>query len=117
MSTRRPHAMLGLARIEAALLVRNALIGAGVVLGGIVVWLFVHGSQPVWWSTDWQIGYGQVVLSLTALVVAHLATSRARRDDMDELYSSLPAGARTRICGHLLGQFGVVVPCAVLIAA
>jgi hypothetical protein len=115
MNARR--AMVGAARIEAGLMMRNVLILSGLLAGGLAVWeiAVVHHSQLLWWNSAWEIGYGQMVLSVTAIVAAHLATTRAGRDGLADLYASFPTTERTRTLGHLLGLLGVIVPSLVLI--
>ena len=117
MSTIRTRAVLGLARIEAIQLLRSVLVLVGLVAGGLVVWAFVHGRQPVWWNGGWAIGYGQTVLSVTVLIAAQLATARARRDGMDELYDSFPSSAARRTLARLVGLVGAVPAGLVLIGA
>jgi hypothetical protein len=117
MNARQSHAVMGVARIEAGLLMRNVLLLAGLLAGGLAVWelAVVHHSQLMWWNSGWEIGYGQMVLSVTAVIAAHLATSRARRDGLAELYASFPTSERTRTVGHLIGLLGVIVPSLALI--
>jgi hypothetical protein len=118
MNTRQSRALVGAARIEAGLLARNVLVLAGLLAGGLAVWelAIVHHSQLLWWSSGWEIGsYGQVVLSVTAVVAAHLATTRARRDGLAQLYASFPTSEPTRTLGHLLALLGVIVPSLALL--
>ncbi len=103
MSPVRGRAALGLARIEAVLLARSVLVLAGLLVGGIAVWVFSHRDQPVWWNDGWEIGYGQVIISLTVLIAAQLATARVRRDGLEDLYESFPTNAGRRTVAHLLG--------------
>ena len=119
MIARQSRALVGAARIEAGRLIRNVLILSGLLAGGLAVWelAVVHHSQLLWWNSGWEIGYGQQVLSVTALVAAHLATTRARRDGLAELYESFPTSERTRTLGHLLGLLAVIVPSLALIGA
>ena len=116
MSRREARVVIGMARIEAVLLARNVLVLAGLVAAGLTVWQLtvVNHAQLVWWNSGWQIGFGQLVLSVLALVAAQLATTRARRDGLAELYASFPTAERTRAVGHLVGVLGVVVPSAAL---
>jgi hypothetical protein len=113
----RVRTLMSLARIEAAQLVRSVVVLSGLVAGGAVVWVFVHHIQPPWWNGDWEIGYGQVVLSLMVLIAAQLATARAQRDGMTELYESFPSSAGRRTFAHLLGVLGAVPASLVLIGA
>ncbi|HEY3869646.1 MAG TPA: hypothetical protein VGM10_14890 [Actinocrinis sp.] len=109
------RAVAGLARVEAWRMARSILVLAGFAAGGLLVWVFTHGTQPVWWNGAWAIGYGQTALSVAVLIAAQLATGRARRDGMSQLYDSLPAGAGRRTLAHLLGLLGSV-PAAVVLA-
>jgi hypothetical protein len=109
--------VLSLARVEAGRLARSILVLGGLLAGGVVVWIAFHRALPVWWNSDWQIGYGQVVLSLTVLMTAHLATGRAGRDGLAELYASFPSSAGRRTLAHLIGVLGAVPACLVLVGA
>jgi hypothetical protein len=97
------QATLALAWIEASLLVRSLLVLVGLLVGAAVVWEVTYSVQPLWWNADWQVGYGQMVLSVTVLVAAQLATGRARRDDLHDLYESFPTptgAAPARTCSR-----------------
>ena len=117
MTADRSRATLRLARIEAALLARSILVLAGLLVSGIVVWMVTYSGRPLWWNAGWAIGYGQTVISLTVLIAAQLATTRARRDGLAELYDSFPSSAARRTLAHLIALLGVVPACLVLIAA
>ena len=114
---RRLRTVLSLARVEASALVRSPLVLAGLCGGGVVVWVRFGQAEPVWWNAAWQIGEGQLVLAVAVLVAAHLAAGRARRDAMNDLYSSFPATAGTRTFAHLAGLAGAVPASLLLIAA
>jgi hypothetical protein len=117
MSSVRERVVVSLARVEAARLARSPLVLAGLILGGIALWVFIRLGQPMWWNSGWQIGYGQVIISLTVLIAAQLATARARRDGLQELYLSFPSSAGRRTLAHLIGLLGAVPACLLLIAA
>jgi hypothetical protein len=106
---------LSLARTEASLLLRSVLVLAGLLAGAAIIWRSVWSPEPLWWNTAWQIGYGQAGLALVVLAAAQLATGRARRDGMQDLYDSLPVSAGTRTLGHLAGLAGVL-PASVVLA-
>ena len=108
---------LGLARAEASLLARSLLVLAGLIAGGAVVWVLIQTMQPLWWSADWRIGAGQLILGMTVLAAAQLAAGRARRDSMTDLYASFPATAGTRTLGYLIGLAGAVPASLVLLGA
>jgi len=71
----------------------------------------------VWWNGGWVIGYGQVIVSVTVLIAAQLATGRAQRDGLAELYDSFPSSVGRRTVAHLIGLVGAVLACLVLIGA
>jgi hypothetical protein len=102
----RLRTVLGLAKIEAWLLLRSIFGLAGLLAGGLLSWIFIHSAQPLWWNAAWQIGAGQVVLAMAVLIAAQLAAGRARRDAMADLYASFPATAGTRTLAHLIGLVG-----------
>jgi hypothetical protein len=114
MTNRRARSVVSLARIEAIQLGRSVLVLSGLVLGGIAMWVITYRSQPLWWSNDWRIGYGQTVISLTVLIAAQLATARSRRDGLQELYESFPTSTGQRTLAHLFGVLGAA-PAAVLL--
>jgi hypothetical protein len=114
---RRLRTVLGLARVEASLLVRSLLVLAGLLAGGAVVWVLFGSAEPLWWNTAWRIGVGQLVLGMAVLVAAQLAAGRARRDGMADLYDSFPATAGTRAVAQLAGLAGAAPASLLLIAA
>jgi len=113
----RPRTALGLAKVEAFLLARSVLVLAGLLAGGFTIWFFIHWAEPLWWDAAWEIGYGQLVLGLAVLVAAQLATGRARRHAMTDLYASFPATAGTRTLAHLAGLVGAAPASLLLIGA
>jgi hypothetical protein len=100
--------VLGLAKLEAWLLVRSLLVLAGLLAAGAVLWVLIWPTEPLWWSAAWEIGVGQLVLGLVVLVAAQLAAGRVRRDGLADLYASFPATAGTRTAAQLAGLAGVV---------
>jgi hypothetical protein len=117
LSPSRARATLRLARTEAALLARSILVLAGLLVSGILVWMVTYRGRPLWWNAGWVIGYGQTVISLTVLIAAQLATTRARRDGLAELYDSFPSTTARRTVAHLIGLLGAAPACLVLIGA
>jgi hypothetical protein len=115
--TVRPGTVLGLAKAEAAMLVRSALVLVGLLASGVVTWFFISPLEPVWWNTAWQIGSGQLILGAAVLMAAQLAAGRARRDGMTGLYASFPATAGIRTGGQLAGLAGAVPASLLLIGA
>ena len=113
----RLRIVLGLARIEALLMVRSMLVLAGLLAGVLAVWgwFWLNPVQPLWWWADWRIGAAQLILAMTVLVAAQLAAGRPRRDAMADLYASFPATAATRTLACLAGLAGAV-PVSVLLA-
>jgi hypothetical protein len=117
MRARQLRATLALARIEASLLMRSLLVLGGLLAGAGVVWAVTQHVRPVWWNASWRLGYGQMVLSVTVLVAAHLAAGRAWRDDLHDLYASFPSPAGTRTRAQLLAALGGLPASLLLIAA
>jgi hypothetical protein len=111
----RARTVLALARAEAAMLARSPLVLAGLLAGGVLIWILIRPVQPLWWKADWQIGGGQLALGMTVLVAAQLVAGRARRDAMTDLYASLPAAAGSHTVAHLIGLAGAA-PASVLLA-
>jgi hypothetical protein len=109
--------VLGLARVEASMLVRNVLVLAGLLTGGFFIWFIIHLAKPLWWNAAWQIGYGQLILAIAVLVAAQLAAGRARRNGMTDLYASFPVTAARRGLGFLIGLAGVLPASVLLIGA
>jgi hypothetical protein len=105
----------GLARVEASLLVRSPLLLAGLLAAGAVVWVLFGSAEPLWWNAAWRIGFGQLVLGMAILVAAQLATGRARRDGMADLYGSFPVTPGTRTVAHLAGLAGAAPASLLLI--
>ena len=114
MTNVRARSVVSLARIEAVHLSRSVPVLSGLMVSGVAMWLITYRSQPLWWSNDWRIGYGQTVISLTVLVGAQLATARSRRDGLQELYESFPTSTGQRTLAHLIGVLGAA-PAAVLL--
>jgi hypothetical protein len=113
----RLRTVLGLSAVEARLLARSPLVLAGLLAGLIVTWLFIHQLEPLWWDVSWRIGGGQLVLGMAVLIAAQLATGRARRDGLADLYASFPATAATRTLAHLVSLAGAVPAGLLLIGA
>ncbi len=114
---RRLRTVLGLARVEASLLVRSVLVLSGLLAGGLLIWRFIQPVQPLWWDAAWEIGEGQLVLAMTVLVAAQLAAGRARRDVMADVYASFPVSASTRTLAQLAGLAGAAPASLLLIGA
>src|SRR6266571_7030 len=114
---RRLRTVLGLARVEASLLVRSVLVLSGLLAGGLLIWRFIQPVQPLWWDAAWEIGEGQLVLAMTVLVAAQLAAGRARRDVMADVYASFPVSASTRTLAQLAGLAGAAPASLLVIAA
>jgi hypothetical protein len=112
-----PATLLGLARVEASLLARSALVLAGLPAGALVIWFFNRSGTPLWWEASWLVGGGQLILGMTVLAAAQLAAGRARRNAMADLYASFPATAATRTVAHLAGLLGAVPASLVLAGA
>jgi hypothetical protein len=115
MTATEARTVRSLVRVEASLLLRNVLVLAGLVAGGVVIWILIRPLQPLWWKADWDIGGGQLALGMAVLVAAQLAAGRARRESMADLYASFPASAGTRTVAHLVGLVGAVPASLLLI--
>jgi hypothetical protein len=100
--------VLSLARAEAWLLSRSALVLAGLLAGGVVAWHSLSGATPLWWNAAWQIGYSQVVLAMTVFAATQLATGRPRRDGMQALYDSYPVSVTARTSAQLAALAGTL---------
>jgi hypothetical protein len=72
----------------------------GVECGRVVVRHFSWPAEPLW-GTALADGCGARPAAATVLIGAQLATGRARRDDMQELFDSFPVSAATRTPAHL----------------
>jgi hypothetical protein len=115
----RLRLVLGLARIEALLMVRGMLGLAGLLAGVLAVWgwFWLNPVQPLWWWADWRIGVAELILAMTVLVAAQLAAGRPRRDAMADLYASFPAAAGTRTLACLAGLAGALPASVLLLGA
>jgi hypothetical protein len=87
----------------------------GLLAGGATTWILIGPAEPLWWNVAWKLGFGQLVLGAAVLVAAHLATGRARRNGMMDLYASFPATTGTRTLGQLAGLVGAVPASLLLI--
>jgi len=113
----RLRTVLSLGRVEASRLARSPLVLAGLLAGGVMVWLTIRSPEPLWWNDGWRIGFGQLVLGMAVLAAAQLAAGRARRNAMADLYASFPATAGTRTLAHMAGLAGVVPASLLLMGA
>ena len=113
----RLRTVLSLGRVEASRLARSPLVLAGLLAGGVMVWLTIRSPEPLWWNDGWRIGFGQLVLGMAVLAAAQLAAGRARRNAMADLYASFPATAGTRTLAHLAGLAGGVPASLLLMGA
>jgi hypothetical protein len=107
--------VLSLAKVEAWLLIRSMVVLAGLLVGGLVIWIVIRPAEPMWWNVSWEIGYGQLLLAMTVLIAAQLAAGRPRRDAMADLYASFPATAATRTLAYLTGLAGAAPASLLLI--
>jgi hypothetical protein len=111
----RLRTALALAHADARLLLRSRFVLAGLIAGGVVIWLFTDTGQPLWWNVAWVIGYGQVFLAMAVLIAAHFAAGRPSRDAMADLYASFPTKAGTRVLAQLIGLAGAAPASLLLI--
>lgn len=105
---------LALARREARFTLGHPLIVVGVLASTVLLWSLNRGQLPHLAGYSTYVGIGLAPLAGAALLVAHLATSRAQRNRTVEIEDPAPAERRARTLGHLVGSM-VVVPVAVLI--
>jgi len=92
----------------------HPLIVVGVLASAILLWSLNRGQLPHLAGYSTYVGMGLAPLAGAALLVAHLATSRAQRHRTVEIEDPAPAERRARTLGHLVGSM-VVVPVAVAI--
>jgi hypothetical protein len=107
--------VLGLAKTDALLLSRSLLILAGLLAGGVIIWVYAHPEQALWWNTGWQIGYGQMFIAMAVLVTAQLAAGRPSRNAMADLYASFPTSAAARTLAQLISLLGALPASLLLI--
>ncbi len=100
------------------MLLRSLVVLAGLLAGFALALHYMNeGALSFWWAAGWQVGYGQMFLSAAVLATAQLATGRARRNGMEDLYEGFPVSATTRAVGHLFSLVGVLPASLVLIGA
>jgi hypothetical protein len=109
--------LVAASRAEAARLVRNPLVAAGLAGSAACVYWNNYRQIAIWWSADVGIGAALLIAAGAVLVVTHLAAGRVRRDSMSDLYDSYPAAPAVRIGGVLFGVAGPAVLAALMVAA
>ncbi len=97
-----------LARVEGRQLLRNEVFIVGVFRSTAILVIFglVWASDNIGAQNSWRFGLAVLpVYTLPfagmTLVAMNLAVLRSRREGTEELFSSLPATATTRVGGHL----------------
>lgn len=107
-----PRVVLALARIETRkILVHPAFLGTMAVMG-----LFATRAIGSNGNLGWLVGGLSVGLVAGGFISVNLATQRARRDRVLELFGSLPAPAESRTFAVLLGAMLGPVALATLVA-
>ena len=104
-------------RREALWLARSPLVLAGLAVAAWLIWLndrvhvFAYGGTQLtfWWYADVSIVACLLAAGGGVLMAAQLAASRARRDQMEQLYASYPASTAVRTGAQLVSVTGPVV--------
>jgi hypothetical protein len=103
-----------LAAFETARLLRHPLILAGVAISLAIVAGYAGASGQLW--TFFLMGGLHLVLLGATFAAGHRMASRSRRDGAEELYATLPNGARARVAAQLLAVLAVFPVAAALTA-
>jgi hypothetical protein len=111
------RAALALARIEARLWLSSMWFAVGIAFSGLTVFLFgwIWSAED---ATSWPTfiaEYPVMAFPLVGMAVigAHFAVTRSRRDRSEEIFEACPADEATRTTAHVLSGW---VPSAVLAA-
>ena len=105
-----------LGRVEAFRLGRHPVVLAGVVGAVVLFGAQSRGSVARWWVTDVRLGTALLFVGVAVLYAGHLATGRAQRDGLGELYESFPTSAPKRIGAHLVALVAPVAASAAFVA-
>jgi len=113
---RAPTDIAALARIEGRRLLLHPIFLIGVLLSVVLVYAaWTAGNDP---RTQGMLlsGYALLPLAAATMIAANLGALRSRRDNTDELYSSLPRPRSARAAGQLLGLAWTLPVSAILLA-
>lgn len=109
-----------LARFEGRKLLRHPLFLAFAAVSLLFTFVFfaeTTADSTGTWYTLLAAGPVQFIpFAAGVMVAANMATSRSRHDDTDELYSSMPLGAASRLTANLASVGWAVVLAVVLVA-
>ncbi len=114
---RSARVWMALARREAGFVLRHPLVLFGVVASGLVLWSMNRDRLPHLGGNSTYVGMGLAPLAGAALLVGHLAASRAHRNQTLEIESTTPAMLRSRTGGRLVGTLAAMLPAALLVVA
>jgi hypothetical protein len=103
-----------LAAFETVRLLRHPLLLAGVAVSLAMVVGYAGASGQLW--TFFLMGGLHLVLLGATFAAGHRMASRSRRDGAEELYATLPLGARNRTAAQLLAVLAVFPVAAALTA-
>jgi len=101
-------------RADAIRLCRNPLVLASLLVAVVLIWLNTRALVPLWWVWDVQLGSILLIVAGAALIAAHLAAGRVRRDGAEQLYASFPAGSATRVVANVASLAGPIAAAALL---
>ena len=105
-----------LARQETRRLVTHPAVLVGTVLSILWLRLTIGNRLPVLHRDDMATAMALLPLAAMTLVAAHLAASRAARDDTEELYGSMAASVTARVAAHLASVAGAFLLAGGLVA-
>jgi hypothetical protein len=111
------HVALAAGQADAVRFCRNPLVVVGCAASAVLIWWDSRNTVPQWAVWNVQIGSCLLILAGTVLVAAHLAAGRARRDNTEQIYDSLPSSDRARTVALLLGLSGPLLLAVLLTAA
>ncbi|MDA8317122.1 MAG: hypothetical protein M0010_18425 [Actinomycetota bacterium] len=104
-----------LGRVEAFRLGRHPIVLAGVVGAVVLLVAQTRGSVARWWVADVHLGTALLFVGVAVLYAGYLATARAVRDGLADLYESFPTSATKRIGAHLVALMAPVVASAAFV--
>lgn len=108
----RGGVVASLARVEARRLLLHPLVLVGLAMSALLTWQVADEDSLAYLVL---MGAGVVPLAIGVLLAADAAALRARRDDAEELFGTLPAPASARTAALLLAV-GVVALATVPVA-
>ncbi|HYO61189.1 MAG TPA: hypothetical protein VEU29_04770 [Actinomycetota bacterium] len=109
-----------LARVEGRRVVTNPFFLASLLAGLAIAFLLTRSELPVWGRLDVLLPVALFPCAAVTLFLANLASSRTQRDEVEDLYASLPAphsSVRRSILLGLLAPTGAAAMFVVVIVA